>query len=354
MRRLITFLVFALVVVPVIGARVANSAVAANNVSVSNATLSSEIATIATTPSLRCYVASLWGINFARGAGSDALDSAAIATWSNLRLEGTAVVAYATSQLGFRGTPAQMASGRARLLRAMTQAAGVSTCTATPETALNALSTSSRTSLIAAQAASELLLTSTNAQVGTDDASLLAWYQAHLSDYDNICVTVAYVPHDKLSAFVADNQRGVSLATLASRYSVDASATNGGNLGCYGPATNARTLLRGVPTGVYAQLRVDRTSHGTFYLFVAPRTRTTNPFSAVSSTVLADVEAVNAGSGNALRQDLFANETITVNPAVGRFVVSGGSLAVLPPATPPLRVVPFGGAGLDSSSALRF
>lgn len=320
----------------------------------SNYDFAHEVHAIKNSESASCYVGALWGVTFSGGAGLGTYDLASVTAWANLRLEGLAIASYAKDQLEFAPTSKDLETARRNLIRQMTSSvtAKGQSCPGTPSDALNSLPASVQENMVMAEAASEQVLATVSSRISEDDASLRAFYNAHRSEYDKICVRVAVVLPQDVASFQADAQAGKNPVDLVKKYSLDSSREQNGEYGCFDATTNARELVRGARLGEWGQPQAVTGSGSGYYLFVSPMSRTSQPYSnsAVRAQVLSDVRKLNAGSATAIKEGIFARVGIRVNPQIGRFGNGQNGLGIYPPATPASALVPNGGAGLALSS----
>jgi len=349
-RRLTAFLLAAVIIVPWLGATISTAAVQGGSSAESNYDFAHEVHAIKNSEGASCYVGALWGVTFSGGAGLGTYDLAGVTAWANLRLEGLAIASYAKDQLAFAPTSKYLDTARINLIRQMSSSATAKSqnCPGTPNDALNSLPTSVQESMVLAEAASEQVLAKVPSRIGEDDASLRAFYNAHRSEYDKICVRVAVVLPQDVASFQADARAGKSPIALVKKYSLDSSRAQNGVYGCFDATTNARELVRGARIGEWGQPQAVSGSGSGYYLFVSPMSRTSQPYSNanVQAQVLSDVRKLNAGSATAIKEGIFARVGIRVNPQLGRFGNGQNGLGIYPPATPSPALVPNGGAGL--------
>lgn len=353
MRRLTALLIAALIAVPWLGANISTAAVQGGRFAESNYDFAHEVHAIKNSDAASCYVSALWGVVFTGGAGLGTYDLAGVTAWANLRLEGLAIASYATDHLNFAPTAKDLDTARNNLVRQMTSSATAKAqnCSGTAAAALAALPTGVQDAMVMAEAASEQVLAKVPSRISEDDASLRAFYNAHRSEYDKICVRVAVVLPVDVASFQADARAGKSPIDLVKKYSLDSSRDQNGEYGCFDATSNARDLVRGARVGEWGQPQPvnGNDAGGTgYYLLVSPMSRTTQPYSdaKVQAQVLSDVRKLNAGSASAIKEGIFARVGIRVNPQIGRFGNGQNGLGIYPPATPLSDLVPNGGAGL--------
>ena len=352
MRRIIALLVISALGLPLLAVNLGNTAIASGSQSLTRYQFAHEVSDIATNSAVSCYVNSLWGVTFTAGAGTNTMDASSITTWANLRLEGMAEEEYATKYLGFQLTDSTFNAALANLSNQMMAAAAASgvNCGVDAQKALLDLPSGLAGNLIRAQAASGFLASKLPARIDESPASLQAFYAAHQSEYDTICVSVALVVPTDVAAFQADRAAGMSVAELATKYSHDASAAAGGAYGCFDATSNARDLTRGVALNTYSA--GSSVQNGMYVLFVAPTKRTPAPYEKVASQVLTDVRNVNSGSIEAAKQGIYSRVGVLVSPVVGRYGTGAQGIGVYPPAAPASTLL--NTFGLDSTTAIHF
>ena len=313
-----------------------------NDWRLSPAAFRSELSAITNNTALQCYITALAPVSYAKGAGSHTMVATGSASWANLRIEGEAIDQYVTTNYHFAPTQSELAAAKTSLEAELAQSATSRSynCPGTPAEALAQMPTEMRTSQIRAQAASIYLLGKLDGTIPLTEASLKAYYAAHTSDYDTLCISIALVPPAKLTAFQSDQQNGATVEELAKKYSVDASGKSGGAYGCYGPTSSS-----------YASIRADVANRplnsfpttpqyisyngGTYALFVAATSRTTTPFAKASSAVLADIQSLNAAAANTAKNKILYRAAIAVDPAFGRWGLNTTGPTVFTLATPP-------------------
>ena len=356
MRRILALILISVVGLPLLAINYGNAAVTGGHYSLSRYDFAHEVNAISTDPAMACYVTNLWGITFTNGAGSNTLDQNTVTAWANLRLEGLAEETYAERHYGLTYSSDVLSAAATNLTAQMTAAANANgaNCSASATNALANLPYAVSAGLMQAEAASELLSTKLPARISESVDSLQGFYQAHLSEYQKICVAIALVAPSDVNAFNADRAAGMSVGSLAAKYSKDSSATQGGAYGCFGPTSTARDLTRGVALNTFGTPQAINQQGITYSLYVAPITRTQLPYSEVASQVLADVRSVNSGSIDAVKQSIYQEVGIDVNPLIGRYGSGQQGVGIYPPASPATAITPNDANGLDASTALHF
>jgi hypothetical protein len=341
-RRLLVLLIVAFVGAGAFGVWSATSSVKVDAATLSASTVRAELSAIASSSTLDCYLTALSPASYAAGAGTTSVAASGAAAWTNLRVEGMAIENYVTSKFHYVASASDLAQAKSSLEGEMTQSATSNqlNCPGTSAQALAAMTDEMRTAEIKAQADSVYLLTKLNSTIPLTAANITKYYNAHVSDYDTICVSVAVVRTSDLAAFAKDASAGMSVANLASKYSLDSSKTKGGAYGCYPPTSSAYATVRAdvasTPLNTFPTTPRAISSNGvTYALFVAPTKRSTTPFAEAEGAVVTDLQALNASSANTLKQQILFRAAIKVDPALGRWGLTSSGPMVVAPATPP-------------------
>ncbi len=340
-RRLIALLVLSLAGAAAFGLSNASSGISVSGAGVTGSTFRSELAAIAATPTIECYLTGLAPANFTRGAGGATLAASGAAAWSNLRIEGIAIGQFVRRQWKYQPDARALAVATSSLEGEMTQAAAANqlNCPGTSAQALAEMPAEMRNAEIEAQAASLYLVSKLNSTIPLTTASMRAYYASHASSYDTICISVALVTPAQVAAFSNAQASGKSVAALARQFSVDSSAKNGGAYGCFAPSSSSyasvradvvTTALNSFPTTPQSVVL----SGTTYALYVAPTKRTTTPFAQAASMVLADLRNANASSANTVKEKILYQAAVAVDPAFGRWGLGTNGPTVFAPATP--------------------
>jgi len=339
-RRLVLLLIVALLGAGFYGSQ-HTTALRANGASVSARELRTELSAIASTPTLQCYLTAMDPVNFASGAGAASIANAGAAAWSNLRLEGLTIDAYVAQQLKYRPSASDLATATTSLEDQMAQSAATNSfnCPGSPALAVAAMPVAMRQFEALAQASSLDLVQRLNTTIPLTLSSLKAYYAAHTSSYDTLCISVALVPPASVAAFSAAQKSGVSVANLAKKFSLDASAAKGGTYGCYAPASTSYSSVRadvnGLALNTFASSPNYVTVSGaTYALYVAVTSRTTTPFLSAERAVLADLQSTNAASANTIKSSLLYRAAIMVDPSFGRWGLASSGPQVFSNAVP--------------------
>jgi hypothetical protein len=340
-RRVIAVFVIAVLGAGAFGLSGASSGVRVGATGVSASALRSELSSISMSPTLTCYLETFGSTTYGSGAGGGTFGASGAAAWASLRVEGLAIVQYVQVHFGFRATPSRLAVARSSLEGELTQAAA-GRCPGTSAQALAAMPTEMLTAQLKAQAASLYLVGKLDSTIKLTAASLRTYYTSHLTSYDQLCVSGAVVSPSRVTAFRADQQRGLSVTQLVSKYSLDApSKAKGGALGCYSPGQSAYPAVRSdvgsTPLDTFPLTpRSFTASNGqTYALYVTVTKRIVTPFTQAASQVYTDVQALNASKAGVVKQQILAHSVVAVDPAFGRWGFSSSGPAVFVPATPP-------------------
>ncbi len=340
MRRIAAFFVIALVVAVLVGRSSVSSGVSVNGVTVSSQELRAELSAITASPTLQCYLTAIAPASYGSGGGTSTMAESGAAAWSNLRIQGLAIDQYVRGQLHYH-PGADLAKAQSSLELEMTQAAAANSlnCPGTAAQALAAMPAAMRSAQVVAQAESLYLVSRLNSTIPLTTASLRAYYDSHRSDFDTICVSIALVPTSSISAFAAAQTSGMTVAELAKKFSVDASAARGGAYGCYSPTSpyyaGVRADVGTSSLDTFPKTPLSSNQNGTVYgLYVAATKRTTTPFSTAETMVLNDVRALNASSANTFKNTILDHAAVAVDPAFGRWGLGASGLSVFAPALP--------------------
>lgn len=342
MRRILLVLVLAVVGAGWYGLAGSATAVSVNGASLTNSDLHAELTAFAQNSGLQCYFAAMTSNTMpASGAGGHTVGASGAAAWANLVVEGLGVDQYATSHLHFRATAAQRATALNSLEGEMTQAATKAgyNCPVSAAAAIAAMPASMRARQVEDQASSTYLVSTLDKTIQLTPANILKYYQSHVSDFDKLCISVALVPPAEASSFAASQAAGLSVAALAKKYSVDASATKGGAYGCYGPTTSSYSLIRSdigtATTGHFPTSPVQSDYNGTTYdLYVAVTSRSTTPFTQAQSAVVAAIQSANASNASVVTAGLLYQAAVVIDPTYGRWGLSSSGPSVFAPSVP--------------------
>jgi hypothetical protein len=339
-RRLIAFLVVALVGAAIFGLTSASSGLGVNGARVSGNTFRSELNAIAATPALQCYLTALDPVSFVNGGGANTFAASGAAAWANLRIEGLAITQYATNHLKYHSTAATLASAETSLESQLTQAAAAKQYNCgSAAAALAAMPPEMRNAEIASQASSLYLVSKLDKTIPLTTKSMKAYYASHSADYDTLCVSVAVVPLTQTSAFATAQAGGESVAALATQFSIDSSKTKGGAVGCFAPTSTSYASVRSdvgsTALNTFPTTPQDINYNGaTEAFFVAPTARTVTPYAQAASAVLADLKSQNATTAHTAEETIVYRAAVDVDPAFGQWGLSSAGPGVFVPELP--------------------
>jgi len=341
-RRLVVLFGVALIGVSAFGLSTRAGGVRVNGEDVSGSTMRAELAAIAASPTLQCYLSALSASGLSAGAGGDTLAAAGAAAWVDARVQGMTIASYVTTTLHHVVTAADMASAQASLELEMTQqvAAQSRSCPGTSAQAVAAMTPEMRNAELRDWSASLYLEAKLNSTVPLTTAGFQTYFQSHQSNYDTLCISIALVSPTQVSAFGVAQGNGESVAQLASKFSVDtASAKNGGAYGCYGPTSTSYSSIRADVSGQSLNVfpatpHYVSLSQGTYALYVAITKRSPTPFAQAEPLVVSDVRSQNASSANGIEKSLEYQAAVYVDPAMGRWGLDSTGPRVFAPALP--------------------
>jgi hypothetical protein len=342
MRRLVTLFLALLVLAVGYGTYLSAHALTFNGQAISTAEFNQELSVITSTPNVACYITGLDPVRYAKGAGQGTVGATGVAAWATIRFEGIAVEQYVTKTWGFVPSAAQLAIARRAFARSLAseETANSLQCPSSPQRAIAAMTPAMRKAEVLAQADSTYLVKKLGSSLAITPASELAFYQAHAKDYRTLCVAVALVPESKIASFAADESSGMSVAALAKKYSVDASASKGGAYGCYGPSSQSydavRTDVSGLSVNSFGSSPQYSSYNGAIYgLFVALTSSSATPFAQAQARVANDMQLVNETKAGAKERNTLYAAAVSIDPAYGQWGLSTSGPSVFALATPP-------------------
>jgi hypothetical protein len=328
-RRLVALFVVALIGASLYGVSGLSSGVSVNHESVSTSTVNAELSAIAHNKVLACYIESLDPTTYTAGAGGDSLKASSSRVWVNLRVEGLAINQYVTAKWNYHPDAAQLAAAKTSLISELNEEATANslTCTGSAATALAEMPAEMRTAEIQSQATSLYLVKKLNDTIPLTTAAMETYYKSHQSDYDTLCISIALVLPDKITAFENAEAQGESVATLAKDFSQDSSASKGGAYGCYAPSSDSYASVRQDATGSTLNEFGSKPSYieyndSDYGLFVAVTKRTLTPFDKSEAAVLNDLKELNAEAADSVKNTVLEQAAIYVDPAFGQWGVS--------------------------------
>jgi hypothetical protein len=340
-RRLVAFLVVAVLGAAAFGLSGTSSGLSVNNANVSGATFRNELAAIASTPAIQCYLTALDPVSFASGGGSATMAASGAAAWANLRVEGLSITQYVKSKWHYVANASQLAAAKTSLISELSQAATAKsyTCPASSAVALADMPTEMQKAEIKDQASSLYLVSKLDGTIPLTTKSMQTYYNSHVADYDTVCVSIAVVAPAKTAAFTKAAAGGESVAALAKQFSLDASGQTGGAYGCFSPSSTSYSSVRAdeIDTALNTFSTTPQYisyNGATDALFVAPTKRTVTPYAQAASAVLSDLQSLNASTANTQEEKILYQSAVGIDPAFGRWGLGSTGPTVFVPAEP--------------------
>lgn len=342
MRRVIIFLVLAVLGAGWYGLSGSTIALAVNGTSVSETQFHAELRSFQANPGLFCYMSSLANTALAKqGAGRDTVTVAGEVAWANLRVEGIAIDQYVRVALKHRPSAEELATATSSLEGELSQAATQTSnnCPGTPAQALAEMPAELRAAQIEDQASSVYLVSKLNATIPLTASAIKSYYLSHRANYDSFCVSVAVVSPTNLTAFAAAQKQGLSVATLAKNFSVDPSKSKGGSYGCFTPTSSSYASVRSdIGTAAVGHFPTSPISisynGGTYALFVAATSKTPSTLAQAQSVVISDIQTSNATAANNVKASILYDSAVALDPAYGRWGLSSSGPAIFAPGLP--------------------
>jgi hypothetical protein len=345
-RRVIIFLVLAVLGASWYGLAASPTALAVSGTSVSPTEFQAELTAFNAHPGLFCFFSSLINAAITKpGAGRDSLSLVSEVQWLNLRVEGIAIDRYVATTLHHVPSAVELTSAQSALEGELTQAAARASanCPGTSTQALAEMPAAMRTAQIEDQASSAYLLGKLDSTIALTPTNIKAYYQSHKSTYENLlCVAVAIVPQSSLAAFAKSQSQGKSVSTLAKTYSADpTTASKGGFFGCIEPQSSSyASVHRDIGTAAVGHFPTTALSYTpnqggpTYGLFVADIYKAPISFAKAEGAVISDIQTSNAAAANAIKSNILNGDPVTIDPAFGRWALSSNGFSALVPALP--------------------
>lgn len=190
-------------------------------------------------------------------------------------------------------------------------------------------------SLVRAQAAA-LALSHRVALLPTSGPGLTAWYAAHQSEFDTICMGQVWTTSSQTATDVATKvDHGLPVLTAARRYTLSGAPTTAQ---CFSPSSDAYTTISHYLDGVAigkATVVEQEGSTEIYFVVLSPTSRTPNSLASIDKAVVSAVTTVNEGREQALATELQLTARVAVSPILGTWTPSSSGGSVVPPATPP-------------------
>jgi hypothetical protein len=194
--------------------------------------------------------------------------------------------------------------------------------------------------MIAHAAAVAIVVNSLSHAGPLGEKEFAAYYAAHTSNYDTLCIAIAVVAPTQEQAFTTTAASGASVGTLARAFSQDPSSHRGGAYGCWAPSTSQyqtiRTAVSGVADNTFSAGTKINYQGVASYLHIAVTSRTTNPYSAVSALVATDATNAQSTEATTALDSLLYTAPIAVGTHVGRWALIDARPTVAPLAQPAL------------------
>ena len=349
MRRIVVVLVLAVVGAGFAGRLVGADGLRVDGASISASSLRAELGASGRSASFSCYLASLLNVNTASTAS--VFSAAGVASWSKIQIDGLAIESYVQRHYAWRATSAQLSEARTEYVTDLQNAASVAgtACPLTSSQALASMPAWFINDQLTANAASLELVRHVPGIIPLDLSQVEKFFAQHPASYVTICITVAIVPQAYQSAFVYDQQHGLSLSALARKYSVDPSKSKGGVYGCFAPNNvnypTVRDYTYGTPTGQYpATPRTEQNSSGVFDVYVAATKRTASSLTAAASLVVSDIRSRNATLASIAQGAILQAANVAIDPAFAKWSIANLNTVAL--TQPSAALTPNSGAGL--------
>jgi len=331
-RRVLAFLLAALLVAAGFGIHSRSQAIAVNGTSVSAPEITAELATLSHTPTVQCFFGALAQNGFSSAAGADSVSPTAVAAWLKLRVEGLAIASYVKSAYHYVPSSAALATATSALEGELTQAAVQNSlnCPGSSTSALAALPAPLRRAEVAEQADSMFLLTKLKTTIPLTASSIASYYRAHRSSYRTYCISVALVPITKAKAFQNAVHAGQTTAQVARRFSIDPSGKKGGAYGCYSPSNSVYPQVSSDVKG----LKKNQWSTPFAYnnsadvLYVVPTSMTTAPLRDVAASIVAAIQSQNAKSASAVEASLLYYAQVSIDDSLGLWTLTSAGPTV--------------------------
>jgi parvulin-like peptidyl-prolyl isomerase len=325
------------------------TAVSVDGMTISRATLDSELTTIANDQTFACYldasievrsggVAALPSIS---GGVDGSFDTAFVDFWLSQQIDNLLVEGLAADQhLAIDQTA--LAAGRADLTSSIDSILGEAAlesgqgavCAPNGASVVATLSPTLLGQLVRAQAAGDLVLAHA-AGLGLSTAQLARYFGAHPGKFKTICLSVIQVATQSTAGSVrAAIEAGEPFAAAAKADSTDtSSASNGGVLGCYSANEGAYATVAQDVAGLSVGQISQPVSNNGSYLLLMPTSYLPAVFDAVVPAVRQAV--LEAGASKASRELTAATKRakVTVDPRYGGWSAKGG-VGIEPPAAP--------------------
>jgi hypothetical protein len=359
MRKALALLVVAVAIAVTAGLTLPADAVHAAGQTLSMSQLQDELTAIHASPSYTCYLQAQEFVN-SQGASTTALPGATSQTWSNassvlwsnLRAEQLAVVSYVEHRDPAALSEAAQKKAITSLENSITQTLNnaLSSTTSSGTQAFTCPGAATGTQTLAsmpgwfiadqveAEAATLALAGFSGPPIPTSGPGLEAWYKLNSDKFVTYCVGIVVVPQQSTATEIAQkiNSGALTIAEAARQYSTDPTSTKGGSVGCYGPTTsaypNVQADLAGLKVG---EVGVHYDQQTASWVLIGATSVTPNEFKAVATQVAQAAAVANADAAGIKATEIQKAAGITVNPAIGSWVVTTAGGTIAQPPVPP-------------------
>ena len=336
-------------VLVVVGIATPSNAATVDGVGIAASKVDGDLHAISTNAGYLCYLNATQlirtrgqaGLGAVRGSTAGTYSQSFIATVMDQEITNE-IISQRARSLGIPAPgPAELGVARTDLLGSMDStlsqvASSQYACPGNGASILGSMPYDFVTAQIRAQADSEALLAKEGG-IKVDAASLLAYYQQHQTDFEKVCVSGILVADQATASDVAAKiAGGLSFASAASQYSLDASKAQGGALGCFSPGSAQYSAVnQQVGPLAIGQVSSPQASQGGQYVLFTVTERTPVPFAEVESIVRRTVIAKDASQSSSAIGRVLREASVSVNPSYGQWKTSLSGAGVVPPAAPP-------------------
>ncbi|MDA8290416.1 MAG: peptidylprolyl isomerase [Actinomycetota bacterium] len=304
--------------------------------SISSASLTDAMHTIATNPGYRCEVLSglTTGATFSIEGSGGSTYASGYAADVLTQLVQYQVLHDAVLRLGLPETSFARQLATSQLPQAFAPATG-STCATTGAQVLAGFSSSYRSRIVQFEE-DQLVLLAHAAGVELTRAGVAAYESHHASSSALSCTSVIEVG-SRAAALAARSKvtAGASFASVARTVSIDPSSAKGGSLGCVFPSAFASpldTVIANLPVGTVSSPVPFGTNYVLFFV-------TSRPLASLTQAAAALVNAQQAKFPGLLARATAATHVV-VDPTYGSWARSGTSFHVAPVTGPPDALLP--------------
>ena len=338
------------------GRAIPSSAVTVNGDALSETQFNSELDAIAASAPFQCYLRAQSALNSVgassiTGTSTRSWSTTTAAGWTTARTRDLALIAYVRVHDARALSPSTLAAAQASLDRLIsstnTQALNSVTGFSCPAARSGAETLASmpgwfRVDQGEAHAAELALPSLVTPRIPSHGRALRSWFNQHATEYDTTCLSYIVTPDAQTAAAAAAAVTvGLTFAAAARRYSTDASAAQGGSIGCISPSSSSwagvRVYVGSVPTGQLSQV-FPAPSGQAYWLFEVTK-RTPNTFERIHAAVERDVIARNLERPMLLTWTIQRYAGVAVSPTLGTWLPNALGGTIVPPPLPPLASV---------------